>query len=90
MKELIKFLKKVIKRKENLDWICQHTTFHRKDDEGRVVHFARSKVGIFEIYDDFSDKYLLLYPKQLNLPADLYFCLNEAKEKACEVYNQST
>jgi hypothetical protein len=87
MKAIISFFKRVLHPPKKLTWILQTANYHMRDYDGRWVHFSRTEFGVFEIYDDLSGEYLLVYPKGLKLPAELFHCLDEAKFRACEVYN---
>lgn len=80
---MIYFLKRLFERKEQSGkWKTQYATWQSNPRE-ELLHFWRSPIGVFEIYDD-GDSFLLLYPKSLGLPAELFQSIGKAKERAEE------
>lgn len=80
---MIDFLKRLFKRKEqSRKWKTRYATWQSNPRE-ELLHFWRSPIGVFEIYDD-GDSFLLLHPKSLGLPAELFQSLEQAKERAAE------
>lgn len=63
-----------------LIWKCQYASPHRKDGND-VVHFAKSSVGTFEIYESDAG-FLLTFPKSIGLPAELFHDIGPAKALA--------
>lgn len=62
-----------------LKWRCQFQSWKRQREDN-LLHFAFSDVGTFEIYEGSSrTNFLLSFPKQLRMPAELFHDLQSAK-----------
>jgi hypothetical protein len=67
----------------DLKWRVQYATRQTPlyGEDSSLLHFASSKWGMFEIFDD-GQSYLLHAPRGLKLPAELFPSLDEAKARA--------
>lgn len=61
-----------------LKWRTQLSSWNRR--ENSLVHFAAwHRGGYFEIYETPGEKLLMCFPRLMDLPADVYETLDEAK-----------
>ena len=70
-------------KKQSPKWQTQYAEW-QASGEKELLHFWRSDKGIFEIYDD-GESFLLLFPKSIGIPAELFNSIGMAKERAEEV-----
>ena len=52
------------------------------DCPNATFHFGSGPLGAFEIFEDGGGNFLLLFPRSMSLPAELFHDLAEAKERA--------
>lgn len=68
--------------KPSLQWKAQFTAPNPTKNDA-VMHYALCDLGVFEIYEgETGSDFLLLYPKSIRKPADLFHSLSDAKAEA--------
>jgi len=70
-----------------LEWHCQQVVW-AGIQESALLHYARAPDGTFEIFED-GESYLLHFPRSRKMPAELFYSLEGAKERAAVFKDRS-
>jgi|TARA_R110000765_G_scaffold288603_2_gene384835 hypothetical protein len=82
-----RWLRRKPKSHQALSWVTQYYHRNPQEDGTDLIHYSKSDLGFFEIYDD-GKSYLLSHPRPLRVPAEIFMCLASAKHSASKTLEE--